>query len=192
MTGSRIQRLFNWLITMKFVLTSQPSTILPHALASSPRLLRGRALMAAIHEEPTGARLPFPFLTYYVLPHLVVTLVVALRPRLFWRLSTLIAVISAQLYAVRFTTGDSYQNYSTGTAIGTLAFTFAWLLLLSNPMAECRHETHRDSLEKSPLWKRVFYALCILVGTRGVGWNYQVHTSLYTVCICEVLTEPTD
>ena len=105
---------------------------------------------------------------------------------------TLIAVISAQLYAVRFTTGDSYQNYSTGTAIGTLAFTFAWLLLLSNPMAECRHETHRDSLEKSPLWKRVFYALCILVGTRGVGWNYQVHTSLYTACICELLTEPTD
>lgn len=123
--------------------------------------------------DATGTRPPFPFFAYYVLPHLSIILAIAL-PYFGLKLAVLCGVIATFFYSLRFDTGETFQNFSMGTAFATAIFRALDLLLLCNPMAEFRHNTQNSSLYELLLWKRLYHAICIFCNTRGIGWNYQV------------------
>ena len=126
--------------------------------------------------DPTDARPPLPFITYYALPYLAIALVMALRPSLTWRFSAVAALVSVMLRGTRFDAGSAAQNYSIVSALGSVSFTAVKLLLLSDPVRECRHEMQTEPMVEMPLWRRVYWAFCVEVNTRGIGWNYQVRT----------------
>ena len=121
-----------------------------------------------------NARPPFDAFTYHVVPVIVVAFSIAQRPKFIVRCAVWCGLAAVHLNSLRFDTGKAFQNYSTGTALGTLWFSTLHLLLLVDTMAEYRHETHKISLAELPLWGRVYNALCIITNVRGIGWNYQV------------------
>ncbi|KIP09829.1 hypothetical protein PHLGIDRAFT_22648 [Phlebiopsis gigantea 11061_1 CR5-6] len=124
-----------------------------------------------------NARPPFDVFTYHVIPVIIVAFFVARRPSFVVRLGVLGSLAAVHLYSLRFDTGETYRNYSTGTALGTLWFSTFHLLLLIDTMAEYRHETQKGSLVELPMWQRVYSALCIITNVRGIGWNYQIEHS---------------
>lgn len=128
-----------------------------------------------------NVRPPFDAFTYHVVPVIVVAFFVARRPSFVVRLGAWCSLAAVHLYSLRFDTGETYRNYSTGTALGTLWFSTFHLLFLIDAMAEYRHETHKGSLVELPTWERVYNALCMIINVRGIGWNYQVkyHIGLF-------------
>jgi len=48
------------------------------------------------------------------------------------------------------------------------------LLWLHNPLSEFRHELDQVAPLSLPLWRRVYWAMCVNHSPRGFGWNYEV------------------
>lgn len=132
-----------------------------------------------MEQPPVTPDLPRPPLpvTFLIVPYFIAGLAAALRPEfpsLTWRLAAVVALQALVLRAVKHDTREGLQNYSTGSGLGSMVFNAAALLLLSDPVRECRHETHKEPMEAMPWWKRVYWMICIQANTRGIGWNYQV------------------
>ena len=125
----------------------------------------------------TEPRQPLSYIQYGVGPYVLIGLIAALRPTfpsLSWRLAAAVALISFMLRATKYDTGEGLQNYSMGSTFGSMSFSAIMLCLLSDPVKECRYEGQEQPTEDMPLWKKVYWMICIQANTRGVGWNYQV------------------
>lgn len=123
------------------------------------------------------SRPPLNIPLYSLGPYLIIGLAVALRqniPGLGFRLAVVVGIIAMFVHAVKLTTGDGGQDYGIASGFGSTAFTAIAMLLLSDPIKECRHESHKESMTEMPLWKRVYWGVCIRSNVRGIGWNYQV------------------
>lgn len=83
---------------------------------------------------------------------------------------------AAVIAGARFDTGDRFVNYITGIAMGNACFLAVILLLLSDPMKECRHESQKpgEDIINMPYWKGLYNAICLTYSDRGLGWNDQV------------------
>ncbi|KAH9949041.1 membrane bound O-acyl transferase family-domain-containing protein [Amylocystis lapponica] len=123
------------------------------------------------------SRTPLPFLTYWVLPNVAVSCVIALGLRQPFPVH--LAVVAAVAYAAfravtLFTTGDAVQDYCVGGVFVSMLFNAVHMLLLSDPLKEFRHETDTVPPTDLPFLRRVYWALSVVNNARGVGWNYQV------------------
>ncbi|EKM57183.1 uncharacterized protein PHACADRAFT_119470 [Phanerochaete carnosa HHB-10118-sp] len=118
-------------------------------------------------------RQPLP-LAYNFVPQLALACIIALRPRFIWRFLAWLSITTILLRAVRFDIGTKSFNYLTGGTFGAMSFHALVLLLLSDPAAQWRHETHSTAVSGMPLLQRVYNCACILVNLRGIGWNQQI------------------
>lgn len=122
-------------------------------------------------------RPPLPFFTYVLVPYFTVAVAVAFRPTfpsLWWRLALVVGFPALLVNGLKYDTGETLRNYSIGAEFGNMTWTAVLLLLLTDPIRECRHETHEEEMIAMPWWKRVYWAVCLRMNTRGVGWNFQV------------------
>ncbi|EKM52834.1 uncharacterized protein PHACADRAFT_176840 [Phanerochaete carnosa HHB-10118-sp] len=112
-------------------------------------------------------RPPLPLGTHVIAPHIVLALLLAVKPRpyLSLRLSAWVALTAALSYATRIDTGDDFDNWSVGILLICLSFTAFVLLVLWDPVVDYRHESWQpeQSMSRMPFWKRT-----------GIGWNYQI------------------
>ena len=91
-----------------------------------------------------------------------------------FRLAVVIGIAAMSVRAVKFTVGGGPQNYSVGCAFGPLFFNAVALLLLSDPVRECKYVSQTEDTAKMPFWKRVYWVLCIQCNLRGIRWNFEV------------------
>ncbi|KAI0926545.1 hypothetical protein AcW1_002493 [Taiwanofungus camphoratus] len=61
-----------------------------------------------------------------------------------------------------------------GCTIFGQILTATYLLWLTNPLENFRHEQDAVAPASRPILRRVYSALCVLQNHRGVGWNYHV------------------
>ena len=112
-----------------------------------------------------------------VLPYIAMGLVPALRstyPGVSWRLAALVAFGAAMARFSLYDTGDKMQNYCIGSAFGSHLCNALVLWVLSDPVKECRYENQKEPTEDWPLWKRLYWMMCVGVSTRSIGWSTQV------------------
>ena len=125
---------------------------------------------------------PLLTLAYVVVPPIALSYLVAIRPALPVRVAAFCALLAVCVLAVTtYTTGDEFQDYFLGNHFASLVFTGCYFLLLSNPMADFRHESDSSAgvvdPASLPVHRKAYRALCIFINMRGVGWNYQVRIS---------------
>ncbi|KAF8065364.1 membrane bound O-acyl transferase family-domain-containing protein [Lyophyllum atratum] len=118
-------------------------------------------------------RPPFPFLTFLVVPDILLAFALALDLSKRTRLISFVAFAWVCYEGLLYTTGDKMQDYSMGSTIGGQFFTALHLLLIVEPIRQFRHSTDVDDPRTRPLLKRVYWAGCIIHSPRGIGWNYQ-------------------
>ena len=145
--------------------------------------------------EYQGNRPPFNALTYIIAPYFVVALLLAVQPRpsLLLRTSAWLALTAFLLTGTHFDAGSDFDNWSVGIVLVGPAFTAFVLMLLRDPVADCRHEDQKEGEEiiNMPYWKRAYYVLCVIVTYRGVGWNYQVRYSYSAYTSTKHCIDPT-
>ena len=80
------------------------------------------------------------------------------------------------LYAAKFDTGGDFDNWSVGILLVCLSFTAFVILILWDPVVDCRHESWQpdELMASKPYWKRTYHYLCGILNIRGIGWNYQI------------------
>ncbi|TFY67107.1 hypothetical protein EVJ58_g1852 [Rhodofomes roseus] len=111
-----------------------------------------------------------PVVPLLVASNLVVaSLLVSSLPFL-WRLGGTVLCCAIWLAAYCGGSGD----YPTGCVLTIQACTALYLLWMTNPIRDFRHERDYTAPDELPFLRRVHWALCIMNNPRGVGWNYQV------------------
>ncbi|KAH9922491.1 membrane bound O-acyl transferase family-domain-containing protein [Fomitopsis serialis] len=68
----------------------------------------------------------------------------------------------------------SQSDYPTGCILMIQAFTAVYLLWMTDPARDFRHERDYAAPEELSFLRRVYWALCIMNNPRGVGWTCQV------------------
>lgn len=111
---------------------------------------------------------------YMVLPPILLSFVIALRPSAPWRLLTFLLICCISLRGITFTMGDAFQDYVQGTSFAVAAGNAMHFLLLSDPMTEYRHESDVGPPVEKGLLGRMYWATSLQQALRGVGWNYKV------------------
>lgn len=131
------------------------------------------------------SRPPLPVFTYAILPHLLLSLFLAIhpRPRLSFRIATWFCLTAVLLRATKFRVGGNFDNWGWGVLLGSLSFTSFVLLFLWDPAADCRHESWSkdESMTQMPYWKRAYMMLCVILSVRGIGWNYEASSARVTL-----------
>ncbi|PIL32185.1 hypothetical protein GSI_05430 [Ganoderma sinense ZZ0214-1] len=102
----------------------------------------------------------------------------AIRPRPAIRLtiSALLAYVcyhSSIACSWATSTSDSLGAYSWGAAFAVVLLGVPLLLWLDDPM-KWRYRDEAAAPETHPLWKRIYYAMCIIWNFRSIGWSTQV------------------
>ena len=75
--------------------------------------------------------------------------------------------------------GDSQRNYSTGCTLMIQAFTGIYLLWMSDPVRDFRHEREYTAPDELPFLRRLYWGLCLMSNPRGVGWTCQVRVAMF-------------
>ncbi len=124
----------------------------------------------------TGSgRLPLPNTTYIILPTVLLSFVVALRPGLPIRIATVILHALWMLDGTKYTGGGGYEDYLKGSFLGATSLMAVYVLILTDPMIEWRHNSHSNIQPiKLPLWQRMYWVLCASLNNRGLGWSFEV------------------
>lgn len=116
-----------------------------------------------------------PVLPFFLVTNAMLSCLIAVWPRWPMRLATFILYISIGFHVVVFTTtGTILEDYSMGCTIFGQILTATYLLWLTNPLENFRHEQDAVAPASRPILRRVYSALCVLQNHRGVGWNYHV------------------
>ncbi|THH16561.1 hypothetical protein EW146_g4108 [Bondarzewia mesenterica] len=104
----------------------------------------------------------------------ILSLLVATKPPVLVRFLGYCLHAYISVRGVSYTTGDPLLDYTFGTALGAQIFIGIYLLWLTSPVDEFRHE--RDVLppREMSLWRRLYWASTACLSSRGVGWNFQV------------------
>lgn len=111
---------------------------------------------------------------FFAFAHAIIVIVLALRLDLRWRIAAWLAVASLCIRVTANDAGESFFNYQTGSAFGTVCFNALHLLLVVDPVVDWRHKTNETQLSQMPLQERLYWILCATWNSRGVDWNYQV------------------
>jgi len=118
-----------------------------------------------------------PTIRYIVFYQIFLPIVVALRPKLPWRLLAFLVIFCVNLTVVAFTMGDIDTDYMSGAAWGAFIATSLHLLLLSDPINDFHHGNDSVHPKDMPFFRRAYWALCLQNAIRGIGWNYKLpHT----------------
>ena len=120
------------------------------------------------------ARPPLPIFQYIMFPQLLLSLVIAIRPKAGWRLAAFLLISCVYLKSISFTLGNKDINYILGVIFGGVIATALHLLLLSDPLNDFRHKNDLVPPRDLPLSRRVYWALCLQHAIRGIEWNYKV------------------
>ncbi|TFK62057.1 hypothetical protein BDN72DRAFT_827867 [Pluteus cervinus] len=116
----------------------------------------------------------FPLFPCLLLPQLILSIFVAYRFSLFWRTTALIALIANVTFALSCTTGDAFQDYTTGVPIATMFVTTIHLLFLTNPETDFKHESSTQPVQALSIPRRLIWGISITLNPRNVGWNTEV------------------
>ncbi|GJE95597.1 membrane bound O-acyl transferase family-domain-containing protein [Phanerochaete sordida] len=120
-----------------------------------------------------------PLLLIYAAPlHLAISLILSMRHRPVFatRFSVFAALLAATVIYVSLNSGSTGElsSYVAAVEMGNACFLAALLLLLRDPVRDCRHEAQKEEAAQMPYWRRLWWALSLTYSHRGVGWNYQV------------------
>ncbi|KAG5714972.1 hypothetical protein E4T56_gene5371 [Termitomyces sp. T112] len=118
-------------------------------------------------------RPPFPFVTFLLVPDILLALALALDLPKRTRVAFFVVFALVCYQGLQYTTGDKMQDYSMGSTIGGQFFTALHLLLLAEPIRHYRHFSDHDDPSTRSLFKKVYWTACIIHSPRGIGWNYQ-------------------
>ncbi|TFK65236.1 hypothetical protein BDN72DRAFT_824770 [Pluteus cervinus] len=116
----------------------------------------------------------FPLFLCFLIPQLTLSVFVAYRLSLFWRVTGFIALIANVIFALSCTTGDAYQDYFMGSAVVTMVFTTIHLLFLTNPEKDFKHESDLQPVQALSVHRRLIWGFSITCTPRNVGWNTEV------------------
>lgn len=110
--------------------------------------------------------------------YLAVAITTAVRPRPSIRLviSIFLAYVcyhSSVACSRAVTAKDSLGAYSWGAAFAIVLLAVPLFLWLDDPM-KWRYRNEAAAPETYPLWKRIYYALCLVWNFRSIGWSTQV------------------
>ncbi|KAF5390801.1 hypothetical protein D9757_004428 [Collybiopsis confluens] len=81
-----------------------------------------------------------------------------------------------------YRTGHVWFDHSIGTTVGSCLLNAFHVLVFVDPFKEYRHRNDKARIQaggggpnEEPSWlKRVYWAWCVLMSLRGIGWNYQM------------------
>ncbi|OBZ71261.1 hypothetical protein A0H81_08450 [Grifola frondosa] len=100
---------------------------------------------------------------------------IAVRPSTPIKLSAFLVYACIALRGVTaFSTGDELQDYSIGSSISGQLLTACHLLWLTDPLKDFKYNHESVQPQSLPLWRRIYWAICVDHSPRGIGWNYQV------------------
>ncbi|THH16553.1 hypothetical protein EW146_g4107 [Bondarzewia mesenterica] len=111
---------------------------------------------------------------FIILPDFLLCLLIATKPSELFRFLGFCLYTYFNVRGMYFTTGDPLQDYSIGSAFGAQIFIAIYLLWLTSPIDEFRHERDTVPPRELPLWRRLYWAFTVCRNVRGVGWNYLV------------------
>lgn len=120
-----------------------------------------------------------PVLPVLLLQNAFLSALIAIRPKAPIKLAAFAIYTYSLGLVLTSTTGDLQQNYSLGCSFASQFFTAFHLLWLADPLNDLRHERDHTAPPALPFLRRMYWASCVITGPRGVGWNYQVCTSLF-------------
>jgi hypothetical protein len=112
---------------------------------------------------------------YILLSEVSIVCLLAYLPKsIVWRLVAFVAVTNLNLGALKSRTGDVFTDYAIGCAIATRLVANSYLVFLADPLDNFQHEKDEVGPREMPFLRRIWWAFCIINGSRGVGWNYAV------------------
>lgn len=132
-----------------------------------------------MHFETATSRPTLPIFPWLVFPNLFLPFVIAIHPSRTWRYSGFLIICCISLKAMfTFSTGDGIDaDNRMGVTFGMIIFNAIHLLLLSDPINDFRHEDDTVLPGDMPLLQRIYWAICLHISLRGIGWNYKLpHT----------------
>ncbi|KAI0324014.1 hypothetical protein GY45DRAFT_1439337 [Cubamyces sp. BRFM 1775] len=126
--------------------------------------------------EYAARRPALPFVTFVVLPDIALACIMALRPPFVIRVGASLLLLYAAFYATAtYTTGTPVDDYSLGSTIfGNMVLNIMLLTWLTDPVNDFRYVKDPAPLTARPLFKRIWYAFCIIRNYRLIGTNVQV------------------
>ena len=126
---------------------------------------------------------PFSPLIYLVVPDVLLIGTISFNASRRWRFLTfcIFVVLSSYPFDIGSTTGNAVEDYSAANMLSCQTLIALTLLVLvePGPMEKFRHESDVMPPTSLPWYKRLYWALSVVHGPRGVGWNYQVCCSLH-------------
>ncbi|KAF8643569.1 hypothetical protein AX16_008957 [Volvariella volvacea WC 439] len=116
---------------------------------------------------------PSPSLFNAILPNILLTAVIAYPPPR-WGKYLFIAIYAYFTYVqLRATTGIPFSDYVSGCLIFAELVNAIDLVLLEEPVDELRHQTDKASPRELPMFKRLYWAFCLIWSPRSYGWTNQ-------------------
>lgn len=126
-------------------------------------------------EETSSVLAGPPIAPYLFAFNLAVSSLIASSPSFLWRLNGTMACLLLCLPPyLNASTGDQQTEYSIGCMLLIQAFTAIYLLWLSDPLRDFRHDRDPISPNEMPFLRRWYLVLCIMNSPRAVGWTCQV------------------
>ncbi|KZT69927.1 hypothetical protein DAEQUDRAFT_231740 [Daedalea quercina L-15889] len=117
----------------------------------------------------------FPVLPLLLTYNLALASLLISSPPFLWRLGGTIVCLALCLAPyLDAGVGDNQRNYSTGCTLMIQAFTGIYLLWMSDPVHDFRHEREYTAPDELPFLRRLYWGLSIMNNPRGVGWTCQV------------------
>ncbi|KAI0812653.1 membrane bound O-acyl transferase family-domain-containing protein [Irpex lacteus] len=122
-----------------------------------------------------SGRLPLPTTTYIILPTILLSFVVALRPGLPIRIAIVILHVWWMLDGTKYSGGGGYNDWLKGSFLGSMSSMAVYALILTDPMIEWRHNSYPDTQPiELPFWQRMYWVLCAVLNNRGLKWSFEV------------------
>jgi len=111
-----------------------------------------------------------------VVPNVIPPLLIAVPLSPISRLFAFTLYTLATLKALAHTTctGDPFQDYTLGVLIATLFFNNFVAVWLLDPINRFYHENDTKRPAEMGLVQRVYWATCVCINVRGIGWNYGI------------------
>ncbi|TFK66887.1 hypothetical protein BDN72DRAFT_961415 [Pluteus cervinus] len=109
-----------------------------------------------------------------LLPQAILTVFIAYRFSLFWRITGFTALVALTAFAISSTTGDAAKDLPMGCAVMTTVFNTIHLLFLTNPEKDFKHERSSEPIQALSAPRRLLWGFSVLGTPRNVGWNTEI------------------
>ncbi|TFK66742.1 hypothetical protein BDN72DRAFT_961526 [Pluteus cervinus] len=116
----------------------------------------------------------FPLFPCFFIPQLVISVFLAYRFSLFWRIAAFTALTANVIFGLSCTTGDAFQDYFMGSGVMGMFMSTIHLLFLTNPEKDFKHESDSQPVQTLSVPRRLIWGLSIASSPRNVGWNTEI------------------